>query len=396
MSFEHAAVSKACLVHLAIASFTVGILDVKHFCHLQLVPHISKYHQYWRLIASHLAFGASSDLLIALILLYNVAIPVERRFGSIKFASFLVASFLVATILEFASLLLFHKAGVNHMVPGPLAVTFSVLYQYWRILPAAYRFRIFGIPFSDKSFHYLLAAQLACTHGLSSLAPSLVGILTGQIYRSDLASLKSYRISPAIVRFSTQYLAPVFGPSRSPRRRNRVFPEPASTNSSTFLPSELFGSGAGTQAEDNRTGNDASRQEEEQNTSPPDEDQASDQGVETNRENRPRAARPDGSHDPTPPAGSSMVREWVDQLTGRAERASSGMRIPSEVEVTQLVSMFPDIPRETIVGALQRRCAVAFYPLYLAAHDLTGPSLTTILSSPTTEAAVEILLTSQT
>lgn len=153
--------------------------------------------QYWRLIASHLAFGASSDLLIALILLYNVAIPVERRFGSIKFAvsgpvsslapplapswrdapplfvlqayhepivlrvqSFLVASFLVATILEFASLLLFYKAGVNHMVPGPLAVTFSVLYQYWRILPAAYRFRIFGIPFSDKSFHYLLAAQV--------------------------------------------------------------------------------------------------------------------------------------------------------------------------------------------------------------------------------------------
>lgn len=367
MSFEHAAVSKACLVHLAIASFTVGILDVKHFCHLQLVPHISKYHQYWRLIASHLAFGASSDLFIALLLLYNVAIPVERRFGSIKFASFLVASFLVATILEFASLLLFHRAGVNHMVPGPLAVTFSVLYQYWRILPAAYRFRVFGLPFSDKSFHYLLAAQLACTHGLSSLAPSFVGILTGQIYRSDLVSLKSYRISPAIVRFSTQYLAPVFGSSRPPRRRNRVFPEPASTNSSTFLPSELFGAGAGTQTEVNRTGNDASRQEEGQNTSSPDEDQTSDQGVETNREDRPR---PDGTHDPTPPAGSSMVREWVDQLTGRAERASSGMRIPSEAEVTQLVSMFPDIPRETIVGALQR--------------------------SPTTEAAVETLLTSQT
>lgn len=50
-----------------------------------------------------------------------------------------------------------------------------------------------------------------------------------------------------------------------------------------------------------------------------------------------------------------MVREWVDELTGRTERAAAGLRVPSEAEISQLTSIFPDLRREDIVGALQRR-----------------------------------------
>ena len=49
------------------------------------------------------------------------------------------------------------------------------------------------------------------------------------------------------------------------------------------------------------------------------------------------------------------MREWVDELTGRTERVAAGLRVPSEAEINQLTSMFPDLRREDIVGALQRR-----------------------------------------
>lgn len=49
------------------------------------------------------------------------------------------------------------------------------------------------------------------------------------------------------------------------------------------------------------------------------------------------------------------MREWVNELTGRAERASTGIRVPSEAEISQVMSMFPDVQRDVVVGALQRR-----------------------------------------
>jgi hypothetical protein len=49
------------------------------------------------------------------------------------------------------------------------------------------------------------------------------------------------------------------------------------------------------------------------------------------------------------------MREWVDELTGRAERATAGVRAPSEDEITQLTNIFPDLDRQVVIGALQRR-----------------------------------------
>lgn len=53
--------------------------------------------------------------------------------------------------------------------------------------------------------------------------------------------------------------------------------------------------------------------------------------------------------------GPSVMREWVDELTGRTGRAAAGIRVPSEAEITQVTTMFPDLRRDDIVGALQRR-----------------------------------------
>jgi hypothetical protein len=74
--------------------------------------------------------------------------------------SFAVVSLLVSTILEFSSLLLFHRVGLNYISAGPATLIFSILYQYWRIFPSSYHFRIFGLPLNNKSFLYILVLQV--------------------------------------------------------------------------------------------------------------------------------------------------------------------------------------------------------------------------------------------
>ena len=49
------------------------------------------------------------------------------------------------------------------------------------------------------------------------------------------------------------------------------------------------------------------------------------------------------------------MRNWVNELTGRSDSAPRSLRVPSSDEISQLSSMFPDLRREDIVGALQRR-----------------------------------------
>jgi len=63
------------------------------------------------------------------------------------------------------------------------------------------------------------------------------------------------------------------------------------------------------------------------------------------------------------------MREWVNELTGRVDRANAGLRVPTDTEITHITSMFPSLEREVVVGALQR--------------------------SPNIETAVETLLISQ-
>lgn len=57
-----------------------------------------------------------------------------------------------------------------------------------------------------------------------------------------------------------------------------------------------------------------------------------------------------------PGSGStSVMREWVDELTGRTQNAAAGLRVPPEAEIAQVMTMFPDMQRAVVVAALQRR-----------------------------------------
>lgn len=235
--------------------------------------------------------------------------------------------------MELISLLLFHRVGLNCIFAGPVTVTFSILYQYSRIVPASYHFRIFGLALTNKSFFYILVLQvlfprkytsnfnlmriiqLAISHVPTSVAVAVIGTLAGRIYRSDLANLKAYRIPPYVVRFSRTYLLPLIGSTRPQRRLNHALPDEtrASEAGARVENDEVITTARSTPGEDGISGaTDASA------------------GMRT---------------------GTSVVREWVDELTGRG----AGMRAPPETEIVQLMTMFPNLQRDVVVGALQRR-----------------------------------------
>lgn len=170
--------------------------------------------------------------------------------------------------------------------------------------------------------------QLVLGHLPGSAAAAIIGVLSGQIYRSELANLKSYRIPPSIVHLSTHYLLPLIGSTRPPRRLNRALPEEPRRSLTDLSPANQ----------------DHDQNEEIITTASP----------SAPSENR----RTDGPA--TSGTGSSVVREWVNELTGRTERENAGIRVPSEAEIAQLTSMFPDLQRQMVIGALQRRYVVSF------------------------------------
>lgn len=88
--------------------------------------------------------------------------------------SFLLVSSVVSSALSFAALLLLHASGyyLNRIPAGPTALLFSVLYQYSRIVPTAYTFNIFSLPLSNKSFTYLIAAQVTLHERSFALYPT--------------------------------------------------------------------------------------------------------------------------------------------------------------------------------------------------------------------------------
>lgn len=81
------------------------------------------------------------------------------------------------------------------------------------------------------------------------------------------------------------------------------------------------------------------------------EDEAITTARESRTENSTRSTTSGSADQP----GPSVVREWVNELTGRVDRASTGIRVPTDAEISQLTSIFPDLQREVVVGALQRR-----------------------------------------
>ncbi|KAG8691715.1 hypothetical protein FRC11_011999 [Ceratobasidium sp. 423] len=166
---------------------------------------------------------------------------------------------------------------------------------------------------SNKTFTYLIAFPITISHMPGSMLVTLTGLAAGALYRSDITNLKSYRAPPWLV----PIISSLVGSSRPPHMPRRAIPG----ERPPFATERVL-----TRRRVNEPGEEASDGTTDVNTAG-------------------GAAR-----SVTGSSSGSVMREWVDELTGRRD----GARVPTAAEIAELTSVFPHASREDIIAALQR------------------------------------------
>lgn len=106
----------------------------------------------------------------------------------------------------------------NYMPAGPTPIIFAILAQYHAVIPHIYRYRVaassappttdefVGLTFSDKSYRYALALQLALFQWPGSLLGAAIGWVVGYSWRNDLlpGAVTKWRLPGWMVGVRTQ------------------------------------------------------------------------------------------------------------------------------------------------------------------------------------------------
>lgn len=191
-------------------------------------------------------------------------------------------------------------------------------------------------------------------------------MMAGQLYRADILGLKAFRVSPVIQRLCSRFLVPLLGSTKPPRRSNRAMPDESSASSTSILRRRDATDGMRERTGAGRDGSRARLTEDGRADTASLERSDNAQADGANPFDVDTSASANAGTGTSLP-GRAVVREWVDELTGRAAQAESGLRVPSDSEIDAVTAMFPDFRREDIVGALQRRYGVLCF-LFLATN----------------------------
>jgi hypothetical protein len=107
---------------------------------------------------------------------------------------------------------------LNYLPAGLTSIIFAILAQYHAAIPHVYKYRLatspsppsnvpfVGLTFSDKSYTYLLAAQLSLSQFPGSLLAAIVGWATGYMWRNDVlpGAITGWRIPGWLIGIETQ------------------------------------------------------------------------------------------------------------------------------------------------------------------------------------------------
>ncbi|KAF9741276.1 hypothetical protein PMIN06_002065 [Paraphaeosphaeria minitans] len=227
--FTNAPVSQFLVFGLVIGALVASLTDTRYYIHIQVVPHIWKYGQFWRFLTWQICFTNSTEVLFAAVSLYNLRV-IERLWGSRKFASFLLATLPYTTLLPPFILTFILRpltfGHLNFLPAGPTPIIFALLANYYAAIPYTYRYKIApyssappaassslpnaaqtatsiwakSITFTSKATTYLPPLQLALSQFPGSLLGAAVGWAIGTAYRRDvLPYASSWRVPGWIV-----------------------------------------------------------------------------------------------------------------------------------------------------------------------------------------------------
>ncbi|KAI1110238.1 hypothetical protein F5Y14DRAFT_370636 [Nemania sp. NC0429] len=220
MSFTNAPVTRSLVYGLVGVSLAASLLDIKHYFYILVDLHLWRFHQTWRALIFQLCYTNSSEVLFAAMTLYNMR-SVERVWGSQKYATFVFVTFSLTSIFLPVTLALVLRpltlGLLNYLPAGPTPIIFAILSQYHAMIPHIYKYRIAtsiskspndqfqGFTFSDKSYRYVLALQLALFQWPGSLLGAFVGWVVGYAWRVEVLprSVTRWRIPGWIVGIRT-------------------------------------------------------------------------------------------------------------------------------------------------------------------------------------------------
>ncbi|KAI4645915.1 hypothetical protein J4E93_005494 [Alternaria ventricosa] len=202
--FTNAPVTQFLVFGTVIGALLAAITDSRFYLHIQVVPHLWQYGQFWRCGVWTLSFTNSTEVLFAVLTFYQLRV-VERIWGSRKFASFLFSTLPYTTLLPPLILTFILRpltfGRMNYLPAGPTPLLFALLANYYAAIPSTYRYKISpwaadspsqqsfytrSITLTSKSLSYLPPLQLALSQFPGSLLAAAVGWGVGTAYRRDV------------------------------------------------------------------------------------------------------------------------------------------------------------------------------------------------------------------
>jgi len=88
-------------------------------------------------------------------------------------------------------------------------VIFSALVQYVGDVPGVAKFKLLGVPMTEKWFTYLTASSLLWMQGGSSALTCAFGVVIGLLYKAKGTGLSRFRFPLSLQRLATHILHPI-------------------------------------------------------------------------------------------------------------------------------------------------------------------------------------------
>lgn len=194
--FDCCPVSQALFMSTLLSIF-IGGAPNKAFNSLDMIE-ISN-GEIYRVLLCQVFFNNFPQTVVGALLIFSFR-HFERHMGSRKFGAFLFLAFTICLSIQIIVCGLLSAADIE-LVPssGPFFCIFAVLPLFYRHIPktrsSEYLVLGYSMMLSEKSWSYLLAAQLMFSDGVNSVFPALTGLVTGHLYTANALNMQSFRIS---------------------------------------------------------------------------------------------------------------------------------------------------------------------------------------------------------